>query len=106
MAGPPCMQRANRSCHDCRDIETCRAQGRAMAKKPDGRRVTSGSVFPYRLTNANKAMVIMMFEAAGSSVHGPAAHTLGVVIEHCIQNNIDFNLRRECGGSYFIKKVK
>ena len=74
-------------------------------KKPDGRRVTSGSVFPYRLTNAAKARVIAMFEADGQSVHSPRGMMLGVIIEHCINNDIHFKLCRGYGGMYSIEKI-
>ncbi len=73
--------------------------------KPDGRRVTTGSVFPYRLTNAAKARIIKRFEEEGSTTHSGMGLTLGVVIEHCLKNDINFKLYRTDGG-FFIRKTR
>jgi len=73
--------------------------------KLDGRRIATGSVFPYRLTNAAKARVIAMFEVGGVSVHSSMGMTVGVIIEHCIQNDIHFKMCRGYGGWYSIERI-
>ena len=66
--------------------------------KLDGRRPTKGSVFPYRISNAWKARIVKQFNEERASTHSGLALTLGVVIEHCIRNDIDFTLTRANGG--------
>jgi hypothetical protein len=51
-------------------------------------------------------MVIAMFEADGITVHSPMGMTLGVIIEHCIKNDIHFTLCRGFGGAYSIERIK
>jgi len=76
-----------------------------MKKKVDGRKtVTSSGIFPYRLKEASRRMVVEMFLRTGFSVHSENAHTLGAIIEHCIKEDVNFTLDRVFNG-YYIKKA-
>jgi len=76
-----------------------------MKDKVDGRKtVTSNGVFPYRLSEAWRRRIVEMFMNTGHSVHSEGAHTLGVIIEHCIQEKIPFTLDKIMNG-YYIEKI-
>jgi len=72
--------------------------------KPDGRKITTGAAFPYRMTNAAKARIIKMFEDTGSSTHSKLGFTLGVLLEYCHANQINFKLIKVNHG-YFLRKT-
>ncbi len=69
----------------------------------DGRRIVkSDGVFPYRLREGMRRQIINMFMNSGRSFHSSRAQTLGVIIEHCIKNNIDFILKGHPDKGYYI----
>ncbi len=71
----------------------------------DGRKLAKGSgVFPYRVTNACKARSIKLFLTFGFSSHSSLGLTLGILLEYCHENNIDYMLVRTSGG-YHIKRI-
>ena len=72
--------------------------------KPDGRRNTIGCAFPYRMTNAAKARTIEAFEKRGCSTHSIMGMTLGVLLEHCHKNQINFRLTKVDHG-YWLRKT-
>lgn len=74
-------------------------------EKPDGRRTATGSVFPYRMTNAYKARIIASFDTEGHSVHSCTGQCVGIVIEHCLKNNLDFQLIRTTPGGFYIERL-
>ena len=75
-------------------------------KADDGRRLAeSPGVYSYRVTNAEKARIIDRFTATGSSVHS-RGETLGVILEHCRKNDIDFELVRRAGFYRIVKLDK
>lgn len=73
-------------------------------EKPDGRKNTTGSAFPYRISNAAKARVIEAFEERNCSTHSTLGMTLGVLLEYCHLNKINFRLVKVDHG-YYLRKM-
>ena len=72
--------------------------------KLDGRKNAIGSAFPYKLTNAARDRLIVNFNATGSSVHSCNGQVLGVLLEYCHLNKINFRLIKVDHG-YFLRKT-
>jgi len=75
------------------------------SEKRDGRKIVRfGGVFPYKLSESQRRLVVTNFLEEGKSVHGPQAFTLGAILEHCIKEEIPFTLKGQAGKGFAIRK--
>lgn len=75
------------------------------SEKRDRRKtIRSSGVFPYKLREAQRLQVIRQFRANGKSVHGPQTFTLGIILEHCIKEEIPFTLKGQAGKGFVVIK--
>lgn len=78
-----------------------------MSRPKDGRRIVeSDGVFPYKLHEENRQMVISNFEQLGTSVHSQHGICLGAVLEHCIKEQIPFTLKGSSKFGFIVIKGK
>lgn len=77
-----------------------------MSREKDGRRIVeSAGVFPYRLREGQRRVLVSSFRQSGKSVHGKEGITLSVILEYCIANAIPFVLRGSSKFGFVVKKI-
>ncbi len=61
---------------------------------------------PATVTRAQARLLCQNFDASGHSNHSARGSTLWVILEHCAQADIAFNLRALPGMGYYVERAK
>jgi len=77
---------------------------------PDDERVEPTSAYPGTqpapVSRAQARLMCQNFDASGHSNHSGRGSTLWVILEHCAEADIAYNLRAMPGVGYYIERVK
>ncbi len=77
---------------------------------PDDERVEPTSAYPgthpTAVSRAQARLMCQNFEASGHSNHSGRGSTLWVILEHCAQADIGYNLRAMPGVGYYVERAK
>ncbi|MEO8546088.1 MAG: hypothetical protein ABI434_21055 [Burkholderiaceae bacterium] len=77
---------------------------------PDGERIEPSSAYPGTrpapLTRAQARLMCQNFDASGHSNHSGRGASLWVILEHCAETDIAYNLRAMPGVGYYVERAK